>query len=72
MGGAGAKTVSVEIIPPGAPLRRGGVFPPGAPQAGGAVRRRANMARRDVGPRKELVPSPHISPLVAFRKKGAA
>ena len=52
---------------PSAPGRR---FPL---KAGGAELRLLYGAWRDVGPRKELVPrpfTPHISPLVAFRKIG--
>ena len=58
------------VFPPGAPLRRGGVYPL---KAGGAERRRASMARRDVGPRKELVPrplTPHISASCVPQKGG--
>ena len=64
------------VFAPRAPLRRGGVVPL---KAGGAERcAELYGAERDVGPRKELVVylvlprplTPHISPLVAFRKRG--
>ena len=43
-----------------------------SPQGRGGRAALSYMARRDVGPRSSLVPRarPHISPLVAFRKRG--
>ena len=52
MGGAGASSLRLDsmglVFPPGAPLRRGGVYPL---KAGGAELRASYMARRDVWPR---------------------
>ena len=56
------------VFPPGAPLRRGGVFAQAAGPGG------CCKPWRDVGPRKELVPrpfTPHISTVLATPKRGA-
>ena len=62
----------VYFFPPVAPLRRGGVYPL---KAGGAERCAVLYGAERRGPpegtRTYLVPSPYISPLVAFRKRGA-
>ena len=74
MGGAGASRPPTDsmgqIFPPGAPLRRGGVYPL---KAGGAeLRSELYGAERRGAPLLPPLRSgrrPHISPLVAFRKK---